>query len=78
MIWDARAGWPRPTASPRVADIDCRHRRCHCPPRLHRATTTTGFLPAVATLVIDVVSPIAAVAPVLLVFVSAAADAVSP
>ena len=78
MIRDARAGRPRPAALPRVADINRRHRcRCH-PPRLHHATTTTGFLPAVAALVIAAVSSVATIAPVLLVVPSDAADAVFP
>ena len=77
MIRDARAGQPRPAALPRVANVNQRHRKHCCPPRPHRATTTTGFLPSVAALVIAAVSAVAAVAPVLLVVAFAAADAIS-
>jgi hypothetical protein len=71
MIWDTRAGRPRPAASPGAADVDRRHCRRRCPPRPHRATI-------VAVLAIAAVSAIATVAHVLLVVTSAAADAVSP
>ena len=56
MIRDTCAGWPRPAASPRAADVDRCHRHCCCPPRLHRAMTT-------ATLAIAAVSAVASVAP---------------
>ena len=78
MIWDAGAGRPHPAASPRVDDVNCRHRRRCRPPHPHRATTKTGFLPAVAALAIAAVSAVVLVAPVYLVVASAAADAVSP
>ena len=50
MIRDARDGQRGLAASPRVADVDRRHRRRRRPPCPHRATTTTGFLPAMAAL----------------------------
>ena len=53
MIWDTRAGQPRPAALPGVANVDCRHRCRRCPPHLHCATI-------VAALAIVAVSAVAA------------------